>query len=69
MDNFCKQYPMINIGEDKCHIVKDVLNQYQPLSILELGCYFGYSALFMALHSKAIVHTFDPDEKIVAIAK
>lgn len=48
---------MMNVGEDKGEIVKMALKKYEPKTILELGGYCGFSALLMATHSKAIVHT------------
>jgi catechol O-methyltransferase len=64
IDEFCRKTPLMNIGEHKCLILRDVLETYRPKSILELGCYFGYSSLFMAHHSHAQVITFDPDYEV-----
>ena len=54
---------MMNLGDDKAKIVKDVVLQWKPKTILELGTYCGYSSLLMAHYSKGKVHTFDPNER------
>ena len=59
----------MNIGDEKGAILKDVLKKYQPKSILELGCYCGYSSLMMAHNSRAAVHTIDPNEYYTSVAK
>lgn len=59
MDQFCKKHWMMHVGDEKGLTLSDTLKKYQPKTILELGCYCGYSALLMALHSNATVHTFD----------
>lgn len=51
---------MINIGEDKCQIVKDTIEKYKPKKILDVGGYFGYSSLIMAYYSKGKVLSFEP---------
>ena len=57
IDEFCTKNWMMNVGEEKGNIVKDVLKRHQPKSILELGCYCGYSSMMMAHYSQAAVHT------------
>jgi len=57
IDQYCTEYWMMNIGDEKSVIVKDALKKYQPKTILELGGFVGYSAIMMAHASKAIVHT------------
>ena len=61
IDNFCKDNWMMNLGDDKAKVVKGAIEQYKPKDILEIGTYYGYSALVMALASKSKVHTFDPN--------
>lgn len=58
IDEHCRKYRMIHVGDEKGEIVKDALKKWQPKTILELGCYCGYSSLMMAHFSKAVVHTF-----------
>jgi len=69
IDLFCREYPMINIGEDKCQIVKDEVLKYQPKSILDVGGYFGYSSLIMAFYSQSTVLSFEPIKDRASLAK
>lgn len=57
INNFCRKHAMMNVGEDKGIILTDTLKKTCPKSILELGCFVGFSSLLMAAHSNAIVHT------------
>ncbi len=60
IDDHCQKYAMIHVGDEKTSIVKDAMTKKQPKSILELGCYCGYSSLVMAYYSNAMVHTIEP---------
>jgi catechol O-methyltransferase len=49
IDEFCyKRSFMINVGDEKGHILDDAVAKAKPARILELGTYCGYSALRMA---------------------
>ena len=69
INRFCRDNWMMNIGEDKGEILKMALKKYGPKSILELGGYCGFSALLMAAHSEAVVHSVEPNQKVAAIAR
>lgn len=57
INGFCRKHAMMNVGEDKGIILIDTLKKTNPKSILELGCFIGFSSLLVAAHSNAIVHT------------
>lgn len=61
IDSFCRSTWMMNLGEDKAEILKVVLKQHGPATILELGGYCGFSALVFAAYSKATIHTIEPN--------
>ena len=68
IDSFCSSTWMMNLGGDKGEILKLVLEQHKPATILELGGYCGFSALLFAHHSKATVHTIEPNEAFASVA-
>lgn len=39
---------MMNIGPEKGKIIKDILRKNPPKTMIELGCFFGYSAVMFA---------------------
>ena len=49
--------------------MKGAIAECKPKNILELGCYFGYSALLMAQCSTATVYTFEVNPKVAEIAE
>jgi catechol O-methyltransferase len=59
---------MMNLGDDKGKIVRDVIAQYKPKTILELGGYCGYSGLLFAAVSGGQVHTIEPNKDFASIA-
>lgn len=49
LDTLVQEYGgMMNIGPEKGKIVKDVLQKNPPKTMIELGCFFGYSAVMFA---------------------
>jgi catechol O-methyltransferase len=48
MDVFSTVYPMYKLSPAKAKILTDVVTSVQPTSILEIGTFFGYSAIHMA---------------------
>ena len=59
----------MNLGDDKSKIVEEVIKQYKPKHILEIGTFCGYSSLVFAFASKTNVHTFDPNQFTTEIAQ
>lgn len=59
----------MNLGEDKGAIIIDTLNKTNPKTILELGCYIGYSSMLMAHHSNAVIHTIEPNLSVAKMAR
>ena len=39
---------MMNIGPEKGNIIKEILRKNPPKTMIELGCFFGYSAVMFA---------------------
>lgn len=68
IDSFCRTTWMMNLGEDKGEILKIVFKQHNPATVLELGGYCGFSALLFAAHSKATIHTIEPNEHFASVA-
>lgn len=42
---FEKQYFFMNVGSEKGKIVTDLIDETKPQTMIELGCYVGYSAI------------------------
>lgn len=47
LDEFSCYYPMYKLSREKAVILQNQLIQYKPKNILEIGSFFGYSALNM----------------------
>lgn len=45
IDEFDKQYHLVNVGATKGKIVTDLIDETKPKTMIELGCYVGYSAI------------------------
>lgn len=45
IDEFEKDCPMITVGVPKGKIVTELIDQIKPITMIELGCYVGYSAI------------------------
>jgi catechol O-methyltransferase len=45
IDEFENEYHMMTVGVPKGKIVKDLINEVKPKTMIELGCYVGYSAI------------------------
>jgi len=45
IDEFDKDHHLITVGVPKGKIVKDLINEIKPKTMIELGCYVGYSAI------------------------
>jgi catechol O-methyltransferase len=45
MDKFEEDYHMMTVGGPKGKIVKDLIDELKPKTMIELGCYVGYSAI------------------------
>jgi catechol O-methyltransferase len=42
---FEKDYYLMNVGPEKGKIVTDIIDEQKPKTMIELGCYVGYSAI------------------------
>jgi len=72
IDEYCyKSKWMMNVGDVKGKILEDCLDRVQPLRVLELGTYVGYSALKMIqrLPSDASIVTVDIDARAIEVAR
>jgi predicted O-methyltransferase YrrM len=50
MDDFALAYPMYKLSPRKAEILTAELNRFRPKNILEIGTFFGYSALHIIQH-------------------
>ena len=48
MDTFCSYYPMYKLSPLKARLLQDIVKLNHPSNILEIGTFFGYSALHIA---------------------
>lgn len=69
IDKFCWQnHWMMHVGDEKGRVLSDVTKKRQPLNVLELGTYCGYSALVMLLqmdNPSSKVYTIDPNVELI----
>lgn len=69
IDEFCwKHHWMMHIGDEKGNFLEKTILEKQPINVLELGTYCGYSTILMLKNMKNInskVYTIDPDEYTV----
>lgn len=47
LETFSLYYPMYKLSREKVNILKDEVKKFKPLNVLEIGTFFGYSALNM----------------------
>ncbi|KAJ1637659.1 S-adenosyl-L-methionine-dependent methyltransferase [Pavlovales sp. CCMP2436] len=61
---------MMNVGPAKGEIYENLIRQYQPTSVLEVGTFCGYSALrtIRALPADATFVTIEKDPRTAAVA-
>ena len=45
MDKFEEDYHMMTVGAPKGKIITDLINELKPKTMIELGCFVGYSAI------------------------
>ncbi|KAL4807734.1 S-adenosyl-L-methionine-dependent methyltransferase [Aspergillus unguis] len=45
IDEFSQTYQFMTVGPEKGPIVTDLINTHKPKTMIELGCYVGYSAI------------------------
>jgi predicted O-methyltransferase YrrM len=48
MDDFASYYPMYKLSPQKVKLIERCINTFKPIQILEIGTFFGYSALHIA---------------------
>ena len=51
-----------SIGPVKGKVLSNIIKKYKPINILEIGALYGYSAILMALESKAKITTIEIDK-------
>lgn len=69
VDKFCwEKHWMMHVGDKKGKILDDILKQYKPNTVLELGTYCGYSAVRIAsaLPPNGLHFTIDPVQREAA---
>jgi catechol O-methyltransferase len=49
---------LMNVGDDKAKLIKDILNEKKPKIAVELGGFLGYSAIMFASHMPADSHFY-----------
>ena len=50
LETFSVYYPMYKLSKEKVLILTDEIKKFQPQNVLEIGTFFGYSALSMAMN-------------------
>lgn len=68
LENYAKTHFVPIVTKDAASFLKFMVMTSKPKRILELGTAIGYSALLMALHSKAQVVTIERDPKMRELA-
>uniref|UniRef100_A0A3P8QRA8 catechol O-methyltransferase n=1 Tax=Astatotilapia calliptera TaxID=8154 RepID=A0A3P8QRA8_ASTCA len=71
IDNFCRQKEWaMNVGDEKGCILDSVVSEVNPVTVLELGTYCGYSTVRIASllppRAKIITLEFNPDYAKIA---
>lgn len=74
IDKFCwNEHWMMHVGDEKGKILGKIVKKNQPINILELGTYCGYSTILMLINmdnQNGKIYTIDPDvETITSITK
>ena len=71
IDQYCWKFEsMMNVGDVKGKILDEIIKEYKPNNLLELGTYCGYSSLRIArlLNPKANFYTVECNENYAAVA-
>eukprot|EP01041_Mallomonas_annulata_P009361 gene9361-19414_t len=50
MDDFASKYPMYKLSQQKAAILNNAVSEYKPKNVLEIGTFFGYSAVNILEH-------------------
>ncbi|MEM5843273.1 MAG: class I SAM-dependent methyltransferase [Candidatus Aenigmatarchaeota archaeon] len=70
IEKISKDQNLPSIGRKKSKILRDLIKEFKPKKILEIGTLYGYSAIVMASsYEKAIVTTIEINKKTAEIAK
>src|SRR3954454_13184660 len=67
LDEMGKKQFMPSIGPIKGKIISDIIREYKPKKILEIGSLYGYSAILMANVMSGYDGDDDDDIKVVTI--
>ena len=62
---------LMNVGPEKGQILQSSLKKYNPMKVLELGAFIGYSAILIAstIENDAILFSIDSDQNSINISK
>lgn len=73
IDQFSKHVQVMNIGEIKGKIIVDKIRERKPSIMVELGCYFGYSAVMfgheLKSNPKSKYYSFEANPEYAEIAR
>ncbi|PJI06680.1 MULTISPECIES: O-methyltransferase [Clostridium] len=68
LENYAEDNNVPIVHKETAKFLEFMVNVKKPLKILELGTAIGYSAILMALNSKAKIITVDRNEDMIEIA-
>mgnify|MGYP003325070250 CR=1 FL=1 len=62
---------LMNVGPEKGKILQSTLMKHNPIRILELGAFIGYSAILIAssVDNNASLYSIDPDQNSINISQ
>ncbi len=62
---------LMNVGPEKGQILQSSLKKYNPMKVLELGAFIGYSAILIAstIENEAILFSIDSDQNSINISQ
>jgi len=71
IEQLSKQYNLPIIGSRKGEVLVNVIKEYKPKNILEIGTLIGYSAILMSLYlqKNGKITTIEINEKIAKVAE
>ncbi|MCS7123262.1 MAG: class I SAM-dependent methyltransferase [Candidatus Aenigmarchaeota archaeon] len=70
LEELSKKLNLPSLGEEKAKILKNLVKEFKPKRILEIGTLYGYSAIVMALaYEKTNIVTIEINKKTAETAK